>query len=74
MSVVSVVFADDVDAVEDEVPVLDDEELLDVEALVVLALVVVFFFAVDCFAAPPPGFARQKALTLEPFERTWAAT
>jgi hypothetical protein len=69
---VSVAFADEV---EDDVEVveLEVEELLEVEALVVFALEVVFF-AVDCLAAPPPGLARQNALTFDPLDRTCAAT
>ncbi len=67
-----------VDAVLDEEPVdvevVFDEEPEEVEACVVVAFLAGFFLAVDCFAAPPPGFARQNAFTFAPLERTCAAT
>lgn len=52
---------------EDVVRLLVDDELLDE--------VVVFFFFFDVvFLEPLPGVARQKAFTLAPLERVWAAT
>lgn len=71
-----VFLADDVEDEPLEVVLEDvsDDELLEVEALIVFVFVAVEVFAVDCFAAPPPAFARQNAFTFAPLERTCAAT